>query len=118
MEAVSSGATTITDYHGPALEYEDLERVQSSNPNDPPRYRERDPNAGLPMRGLATSSAAAGPSGTQTSRRRVGGGFTEDELEAEPPQFAMMRRRSSAAQESGERQEEEDYGEGTSGSTA
>lgn len=111
----NAGGASISIYTGPQLEYNDLERVRTDNPNDPPQYRERDANAGLPMRDpTTTSTTAAGPSGTQSQRGRSG--FTEDELEAEPPRF-MMRRRSSAERRE-DRPTPEDHGEGTSSSLA
>ena len=116
-------AASISDYTGPALEYEELEPIiNPDNPTEPPRYRERaDANAGLPMRTMTTTTAGnaraeveAGPSGTQQTPRGAAGGvvtttgWTNDELGAEPPQY-RLRRRSSP----GEGPAEEDFGEGS-----
>ena len=112
--ADAASMATMSNYTGPALEYEDLERMTSENPDDPPRYREReDINVGLPMRTRVYASlddpVEAGPSGTQPQRGRAGETrLTEDELGAEPPQY-RLRRRSSP----GEGPTEEDFGEGS-----
>lgn len=103
------GGAIMEDYHGPEIEYAELERLPTSNPNDPPLYRERDQNelnAGLPMRnrGLSDDLNGAGPS---YSRQRLGG-FRLDELEAEPIPY---RRRENSNDNNTE--EVVDYGEGT-----
>ena len=118
-------AASISEYTGPALEYEELEPLVPEGPNDPPRYRERaERNAGLPMRTTTNAQygsfrggeagdggVKAGPSGTQTQTPRATGGgvtgWTNDELGAEPPQY-RLRRRSSP----GEGVAEEDFGGG------
>ena len=103
------GGAIMEDYSGPELEYSDLERVDTTNPNDPPMYRERDMadvNTGLPMRSRPTAIAAedAGPS---SARHRLAG-FRLDELEAEP-QYSLRRRTSEHSNE----EETIDYGEGS-----
>lgn len=103
------GGAIMEDYHGPDIEYIDLERVPTSNPAEPPTYRERDPgdvNAGLPMRSTRHSDEydVPGPS----HRQRLGG-FRLDELEAEP-NFTLRRRHSDESSD-----QPVDYAEGSSG---
>ncbi len=104
------GGAEMEDYHGPPLEYTELERLQNEDPDGPPVYGERaqNPNEGLPMR---TSSEErvdrvdAGPSGTYVARRGL---FSADELEAEPQPW---RDRQESAD--GQAEPETDYGEGS-----
>ena len=110
------GGAEILDYHGPELEYEDLEMMENPDPNAPPVYRERDQdlNIGLPMRPRdharpISGGSDAGPSGLQ---RRMPA-WTADELEAEPPQWGARQRSTDAQAEP-----EEDFGEGQSGAAA
>ena len=114
------GGAIIEDYHGPELEYVDLERMPTENPTDPPVYRERDP-ATMPqsmrpapgarrryagsdedLLGLSNLSVA-GPSNSAERPLR----WTADELEFEPPQYALRRR--SEIEQAGQ----EDIGEGS-----
>ena len=109
------GGAIMEDYEGPELEYVELERMHSENPNDPPRYRDRgvdenNVNTVLPMRPRAAPRTASSEQGPSNVRRRVGG-WTEDELATEPPQYALRRRESGGEQV----QEEVDYGEGIAG---
>ena len=107
------GGAIMEDYHGPELEYTDLERMPTTNPDDPPLYRIRDP----------AEVAQAGPSVPHQRRRYAnsdedlplspGGGahplgsWTSDELNAEPPQYALRNREASQAGL------QEDVGEGS-----
>ena len=109
----STAGAIMEEYRGPSFEYEDLERVQTTNPSDPPLYRERDPsqitNTGLPMREFAGTDDLDDVPGPSNLRQRLGG-FRLDELEAEP----QFRRRGSSE----EREPEVDFGEGMSGTAA
>ncbi|KAJ9663697.1 Endocytosis regulator [Neophaeococcomyces mojaviensis] len=103
------GGAIIEEYNGPDLEYHDLEQLPTNDPNEPPRYRERDPadiNAGLPMRHrpLTNDPDESGPS---QIRQRLGG-FRLDELEAEP---ALRRQRENSGDSNTEAVV--DYAEGT-----
>lgn len=128
------GGAIMEDYHGPELEYVDLERMDTGNPHDPPMYRERDPAEyahimAEMMRGSgsgsargAVSSPGLGPSSPRAmavasssnhsadtpqqrpTRRRL----TEDDFGIEPPDLQLRRRQA----ESDERVVEEDFGEG------
>lgn len=97
------GGAIMEDYHGPALEYEDLERLPSRNPADPPTYRERE---------SSPETARAGPSRPQNARRYADfdenpshiigeryrmARWTEDELGAEPPPLFPRAREASDA---------------------
>ena len=100
------GGAEMEDYHGPPLEYTELERLENPDPNAPPLYRERsrDPDPGFPMRSLSeerVDRVDAGPSGTYMTRRGL---FSADELEAEPHPW---RNRQQSVEEP-----EPDYGEG------
>lgn len=103
------GGAIVEDYEGPALEYNDLIRVQTTNPNDPPLYRERNSteiNEGLPMRNRALSNGSSEYGGSSNIRQRLGG-FRLDELEAEP-EYTSRRRTSANSDE----ENAVDYGEG------
>ena len=109
-------AGTITDYTGAPLEYSELERLQSADPNAPPMYRERSDDgtgnnsAGSPTRvRLQHYESEAGPSGIQPHERRAG--WTEDELFAEP-QYRLRRESSTG---DGAQAGEVDFGHGTEG---
>ena len=117
------GGAEMLDYHGPPLEYTELERMHSEDPNAPPVYRERAPgtDSELPMRPThpfqhydsaeeRVDRVEAGPSGTFRGRR---GWLTSDELEAEPQPW---RDRQASNDSQGE--SEPDYAEGTSGAHA
>jgi hypothetical protein len=112
------GGAIMEDYHGPALEYTDLERMPSHNPADPPTYRERE---------SPPETARAGPSVPRSGRRYadfdetpsqiVGERYrmarwTEDELGAEPPQLYPRAREASDASERA------DVGEGAASAAA
>jgi arrestin-related trafficking adapter 1 len=99
------GGAIMEDYTGPALEYVDLEKLPSHNPEDPPNYRERD---------ASPETARADPSVSRTARRyadfdenplrAVGERYrlarwTEDELGAEPQQLFPRARESSDAEQ-------------------
>jgi arrestin-related trafficking adapter 1 len=99
------GGAIMEDYIGPALEYVDLERLPSHNPDDPPTYRERGPSP---------ETARAGPSVPRARRRYAdfdenpsqiigeryrGARWTEDELGAEPPQLFPRGREGSETQQ-------------------
>lgn len=103
------GGAIVEDYEGPEVEYNDLIRVHTTNPNDPPLYRERNSteiNAGLPMRSRGLSSTSSEHSGPSNLRQRLAG-FRLDELEAEP-EYTPRRRTS----ENSDEEEIVDYGEG------
>lgn len=106
------GGAIMEDYHGPALEYVDLEQLPSHSPDDPPTYRERE---------SSPEAARTGPSLSWTARRYVDfdespsqmvgeryrlARWTEDELGAEPPQLFARGRDGSET-------EPVDVGEGT-----
>ena len=105
------------DYTGPELEFNDLERLVSVNPSEPPRYRERDPaevnDTPLLRADDETRNTEPGPSqlgdlGEDVHRPRTGPVYRANDLEIEPPQYALRPRQAS-----GESQlPEEDYGEG------
>lgn len=114
----------VRDYTGPELEFTDLERVASTNPDEPPRYKYRerdiaDANDGLPMRELAQQQTSdAGPSrlddlGDDVFRPRTGPVYGAGDLEFEPPQWALRERQVSE----GSQEPEEDFGEGETGQT-
>lgn len=104
------GGAIMEDYHGPTIDYYDLERVPTVS--GPPVYRERDPAeidaqlAARPIPDFAESSEAA-----QIRIRQRLAGFRLDELEAEPPQFSARGRQDSAQSA----EEEIDYAEGEAG---
>ena len=113
------GGAIVEDYHGPELEYVDLERLPSENPNEPPRYRERDPAEyrDLPTRSpqIRASSPRQRPRRNSSDRSmdfhtlptpRVSR-WTEEELAAEPPQYALRQREVSSTS-----MPEEDVAEG------
>lgn len=101
------GGAMMEDYHGPALEYEDLETMHSEDPNAPPSYRD----SSLPRRRPSYTRADSGESSSQpTSSRRANGGWTIDELGFQP-QYAIRDREGSDGNVS---TLSEDYGEGSS----
>ena len=107
---------TVTDYTGAPLEYSELERLQSTDPDAPPMYRERsddgtgDNSTRLPTRvRLQHYESEAGPSGIQPHERRAG--WTEDELFAEP-QYRLRRESSTG---DGAQAGEVDFGHGSEG---
>ena len=131
------GGAIMEDYYGPELEYVDLERLHTDNPNDPPTYRERDPSeyvggimAATRRGGSGSSSMASpglGPSSPRARARRTSSsnhsahvhrpalhGLTEDDFGIEPPEFRMGLTRPES-DESQERSMEEDFGEGETG---
>ena len=68
------GGAIMEDYHGPELEYVDLERMHSDNPHEPPKYRERDPAEYLDimasmMRGSGSASGSGSGAATIASPR-------------------------------------------------
>lgn len=97
------GGAFMEDYHGPALEYVDLERLPSHNPADPPTYRERAPSPEIARAGPSVSGTGRRyadfdehPAHTVGERYRMAR-WTEDELGAEPPQrFPRVREASDA----------------------
>ncbi len=111
------GGAIMEDYQGPELEYTDLERMPTSNPDDPPVYRIRDPAE------IAQAGPSAGPSVPHQRRRYANsdedlplspgagahplGRWTADELDLEPPQYAVRNRHESEAGL------QEDVGEGS-----
>jgi hypothetical protein len=116
------GGAIIEDYDGPELEYVDLERLPSRNPDDPPTYRERE---------RSPETTRAGPSVSRTTRRYadfdenpshpVGERYrmarwTEDELGLEPPQLFPRAREGSDA--TGQDEQQADVGEGTASAAA
>lgn len=103
------GGAIMEDYHGPELEYEDLEEMHNSDPDAPPSYRNAS-SAWHERPQPRRYSSGEGPSRPSPSRRGRGG-WTNDELGAEPPQFGMRARRESATSQHGP---EEDYSEGVS----
>lgn len=109
----STAGAVMEEYRGPSFEYEDLERVQTSNPADPPMYRERDVtelNAGLPLRAYGGATELDDVPEASTTRQRLAG-FRLDELEAEP----QFRRRAPSEDAT---EQEVDFGEGMSGAAA
>jgi len=101
------GGAMMEDYHGPALEYEDLETMASDDPNAPPSYR----NSSSPRRRPSYTRVVSGESSSQpTSSTQPHGGWTIDELGFEP-QYAIRGRERSDNDESAHA---EDYGEGSS----
>lgn len=128
------GAASIEDYHGPELEYVDLERLDNENPHEPPTYRERDPSEyvggimAAMMRGgsggSSTASPALGPSSPRFRARRASSsnysthahrptlhGLTEDDFGIEPPGSGASSGRRRVDGSPVERMEE-DFGEG------
>jgi len=104
------GGAIMEDYHGPDLEYTDLVRIHTSDPSDPPVYRQRewpdiDVNQPTTHRHGAEGNDGAGPS---QPRIRLGG-FRLDELEEEP-QYVPRRRVSDQEDEAAV-----DFGEGSAG---
>lgn len=100
------GGAIMEDYHGPELEYEDLETMQDATL--PPSYRDRDrPHS---------RRLSSGESSTRSPVRRPQhfGGLTNDELGAEPPQYAL--RVSQGSNDDQPTTSTEDFGEGTSAS--
>jgi hypothetical protein len=103
------GGAVMEDYHGPELEFEELESM--NDPDAPPSYR----NAGLPMRPrISRNSSSDGssrpPSRPSSSRRPLAGAWTNDELGAEPPRYALRLRQES---DDGQRTPPADFEEGT-----
>ncbi|KIX08533.1 protein LDB19 [Rhinocladiella mackenziei CBS 650.93] len=101
------GGAIMEDYHGPELEYEDLESMANRDSNDPPSYR----NASLPMHDRPQNrrySSGEGPSRISPHRRQLEG-WTNDELGAEPPQYGLRPRRDSVRSQTSP---VEDYHEG------
>ena len=105
------GGAVIEDYHGPPLEYEDLEAMTdgpSHIPADaPPSYR----NAGLPMRQRpffnSRTSSGEGPSTRPDERNRITG-FTNDELDADIVQPSWRDREAPADESAGPVEETEE----------
>lgn len=100
------GGAIMEDYHGPELEYEDLESMAQSDDHGPPSYRD----AGLPMRERPQSSrndSGEGPSTSSAARHQTR--WTNDELGAEPPQFSLRGRQDSTHSQN---ERAEDYEEG------
>jgi arrestin-related trafficking adapter 1 len=93
------GGAEIIEYTGPALDYPELERIPSADPNGPPIYRERE---------ITHLSLDDVPEASTAQARRLGG-FTADELEIDHPQF---RRRSTQDTTGSNEQDQVDYGEG------
>lgn len=107
------GGAVIEDYHGPPLEYEDLEtmgnqeaiaRQSLGTGNAGPQTHDRPDNV------REHSFGAAGPSRRLSPVRRPLAGLTNDELGAEPPQYALRPRQESGSQQ--QNASEEDYEEG------
>lgn len=91
------GGAIMEDYHGPELEYVDLERMQSDNPHEPPKYRERDPAEYVDimasmMRGSGSGSGS-GSGGTITSPRLAAA--ASPRLGPSSPRFRARRASSS-----------------------
>ena len=112
------GGAIMEDYNGPALEYTDLERLPSHNPDDPPTYRERESppetaRAGpsVPRPGRRYADFDETPSQIVGERYRMAR-WTEDELGAEPPQLYPRAREASDASERA------DVGEGAASAAA
>ena len=104
------GGAMMEDYHGPDLEYEDLEAMHSDNPNAPPSYRD----SSLPRRRPSHPRTESGESSSHpTSSRRPNGGWTIDELGYQP-QYAIRTRGETDNEDSSPT---EDYGEGSSSRT-
>lgn len=129
----------MEDYNGPELEYHDLERLHSDNPNEPPKYRERDPDEYVDVlasmiRGsgsgslASTASPGLGPSSPRFrarttsrssnqsahqphSRLHHGLGLTEDDFGIEPPQFRISEN-DERHRDGSAAVEEEDFGVG------
>lgn len=111
----------IEDYHGPELDYVDLERIVTENPNDPPLYRQVDPvdriqNTTRPrmherLRRSTNGTNSGSEAGPSYIRRLAG--FRLDELEAEP----SFRRRENSNSED-EHAIIEDFGQGEAGTAA
>ena len=106
------GGAMMEDYHGPALEYVDLERLPSHDPADPPTYRQREASPetaralpSLPRAARRYADFDETPSQAVGERYRMAR-WTEDELGAEPPQLFPRGRDASEA-------EPLDVGEGT-----
>ncbi len=87
------GGAVMEDYHGPELEYEDLETMVNADFDAPPSYRTTGFLMREPPRARRSSSVEV-PS-RPTSRRRPLGGWTNDELGAEPPQYGLRSRQAS-----------------------
>jgi hypothetical protein len=96
----------MEDYHGPALEYEELESMGNHDSN----AVRPGSSSGLPMRPGPQLSSRRTDSGEGPSIRRQHGLFTNDELGAEPPQYALRDREESTGSQNGPA---EDYEEGT-----
>lgn len=95
------GGAEMLEYIGPAIEYSELERLPSADPNGPPIYREREPS----LLDLADDGGPSVP-------RRLGG-FTNAELEDEEhPQY---RRRSTHDSTASQQQSAVDVAEGEAG---
>ena len=109
------GGAIMEDYHGPALEYVDLERMPSASPDDPPIYREREvspealragPSSITPRTARRYADFDETPSDTVGERYRRER-WTEDELGLEPPQLFPRNREGSDVSE------QVDVGEGS-----
>jgi len=103
------GGAIMEDYHGPAFEYVDLERMPSKNEADPPIYRERDALPDTTAReGASTLSPRSGrryadfdenPASIVGERYRMAQ-WTEHELVLlEPPQLFPRAREDSDTEE-------------------
>jgi hypothetical protein len=100
------GGAVMEDYHGPALEYEELESMGNHDSNT----ARPGSSSGLPMRPRPQLSSRRTDSGEGPSVRRQYGLFTNDELGAEPPQYALRDREESTGSQNGPAA---DYEEGT-----
>ncbi|KAI1610984.1 hypothetical protein EDD37DRAFT_562744 [Exophiala viscosa] len=99
------GGAIMEDYHGPELQYEDLESMGNHDSDLPPTYL----NAGLPMRNRPHTPRTDSGEGPSTAPVRRAFGLTNDELGAEPPRYALRDRHESTSSPSGP---VEDYEEG------
>ena len=106
------GGAIMEDYTGPALEHYDLERVQTTNADDPPVYRQRDPHeyATLPVRSphfVAQNSlhefmrppSQGSPlvNGESSHARDRAPRWNIDDFSLEPPEYRTGRREREAS---------------------
>ena len=110
------GGAIMEDYHGPAFEYVDLERLPSNNPDDPPIYREREASSEVTRAGPSLSVSPRAVRryadfdeniSDAVGERYMRARWTEDELGLEPPQLFPRNREGSDAAE------QVDVGEGS-----